>query len=124
MYGDYPQIMKDIVGQRLPTFTTAQKAKLKNSAHFVGLNYYTSTFSNHLEKPDYSKPRWKQDSLISWERKLFSSLLPETGTKTNQSKEMLFVFGSTRTGQNTQEPRSGSIRSRNLGIQNVRILTN
>lgn len=75
MYGDYPQIMKDIVGHRLPTFTTAQKAKLKNSAHFVGLNYYTSTFSNHLEKPDNSKPRWKQDSLISWERKLFSSLL-------------------------------------------------
>ncbi|CAN7051061.1 unnamed protein product [Brassica oleracea var. botrytis] len=69
MYGDYPQIMKDIVGHRLPQFTTAQKAKLKNSAHFVGLNYYTSTFANHVENPDHSKPRWKQDSLISWEPK-------------------------------------------------------
>ncbi|XP_013615824.1 PREDICTED: beta-glucosidase 22-like, partial [Brassica oleracea var. oleracea] len=61
--------MKDIVGHRLPQFTTAQKAKLKNSAHFVGLNYYTSTFANHVENPDHSKPRWKQDSLISWEPK-------------------------------------------------------
>nr|VDC73037.1 unnamed protein product [Brassica rapa] len=69
MYGDYPQIMKDIVGHRLPQFTAAQKAKLKNSAHFVGLNYYTSTFANHVENPDHSKPRWKQDSLISWEPK-------------------------------------------------------
>ncbi|RID71340.1 hypothetical protein BRARA_C03281, partial [Brassica rapa] len=64
IYGDYPQIMKDIVGHRLPKFTDAQKAKLKNSADFVGLNYYTSVFSNHLEKPDPSKPRWMQDSLI------------------------------------------------------------
>ncbi|ESQ49148.1 hypothetical protein EUTSA_v10020507mg [Eutrema salsugineum] len=68
-YGDYPQIMKDIVGHRLPKFTDQQKAKLKNSADFVGLNYYTSVFSNHLEKPDYSKPRWMQDSLINWESK-------------------------------------------------------
>ncbi|KAL0650112.1 hypothetical protein Bca4012_092803 [Brassica carinata] len=67
-FGDYPQIMKDIVGHRLPKFTNAQKAKLKDSTDFVGLNYYTSKFSNHLEKPDYSKPRWMQDSLISWER--------------------------------------------------------
>ena len=71
MYGDYPQIMKDIVGHRLPKFTDAQKAKLKNSADFVGLNYYTSVFSNHLEKPDPSKPRWMQDSLINWESKPF-----------------------------------------------------
>ncbi|CAN7055847.1 unnamed protein product [Brassica oleracea var. botrytis] len=68
-FGDYPQIMKDIVGHRLPKFTNAQKAKLKDSTDFVGLNYYTSKFSNHLEKPDYSKPRWMQDSLISWETK-------------------------------------------------------
>ncbi|CAH8391349.1 unnamed protein product [Eruca vesicaria subsp. sativa] len=75
MYGDYPQIMKDIVGHRLPQFTTEQKAKLKNSAHFVGLNYYSSIFSNHIENPDHSKPVWKQDSLISWQRKGLRSLL-------------------------------------------------
>jgi beta-glucosidase len=67
--GDYPQIMKDLLGYRLPQFTAAQKAKLKDSTDFVGLNYYTSTFSNYNEKPDPSKPSWKQDSLVSWEPK-------------------------------------------------------
>jgi len=63
--------MKDLLGYRLPQFTAAQKAKLKDSTDFVGLNYYTSTFSNYNEKPDPSKPSWKQDSLVSWERKFF-----------------------------------------------------
>ncbi|KAH0914609.1 hypothetical protein HID58_029055, partial [Brassica napus] len=35
-------IMKDIFGHRLPKFTNAHKAKLKDSTDFVGLNYYTS----------------------------------------------------------------------------------
>lgn len=74
-FGDYPQIMKDIVGHRLPKFTTDQKAKLKDSTDFVGLNYYTSAFSNYLEKPDHTKPRFLQDSLVSWESKFFFSNL-------------------------------------------------
>jgi beta-glucosidase len=68
-FGDYPQIMKDLLGHRLPKFTSSQKAKLKDSTDFVGLNYYTSTFSNHNEKPDPSTPSWKQDSLVAWEPK-------------------------------------------------------
>ena len=86
MYGDYPQIMKDIVGHRLPKFTDAQKAKLKNSADFVGLNYYTSVFSNHLEKPDPSKPRWMQDSLINWESKF------KNGYFRRKSDNILSIF--------------------------------
>lgn len=77
--------MKDIVGHRLPKFTTEQKAKLKDSTDFVGLNYYTSVFSNHLEKPDPSKPRWMQDSLITWECKFVFPLLNRT-KKTNGNK--------------------------------------
>ncbi|VVA96964.1 unnamed protein product [Arabis nemorensis] len=69
MKGDYPAIMKEIVGPRLPQFTQKQKEKLKNSADFVGINYYSSVFSNHVEKPDPSKPMFKQDSLITWEGK-------------------------------------------------------
>ncbi|KAJ4872712.1 Beta-glucosidase 19 [Raphanus sativus] len=38
-FGDYPQSMKDAVEARLPRFTKAQKAKLKGSADFVGINY-------------------------------------------------------------------------------------
>lgn len=67
-HGDYPQSMKDHVGHRLPKFTEAQKQKLKNSADFVGINYYTSLFALHDEEPDPSKPSWQSDSLIDWER--------------------------------------------------------
>jgi len=78
MFGDYPQTMKDIVGHRLPKFTTEQIAKLKNSADFVGINYYTSTFSKHLEKPNHAEPKFKQDSLVEWKSKFFFlTYLPE-----------------------------------------------
>ncbi|ESO98170.1 hypothetical protein LOTGIDRAFT_239074 [Lottia gigantea] len=51
--GDYPQIMKDLIlnkthqlspGQpsRLPTFTEPEKADNKDSADFLGLNFYSS----------------------------------------------------------------------------------
>ncbi|VVA95435.1 unnamed protein product [Arabis nemorensis] len=66
-YGDYPQSMKDHVGHRLPKFTEAQKEKLKNSADFVGINYYTSMFALHDEEPNPSQPSWQSDSLIDYE---------------------------------------------------------
>ncbi|KAA8520275.1 hypothetical protein F0562_014531 [Nyssa sinensis] len=55
-YGDYPQIMRSLVGNRLPKFTTMQSQMLKNSYDFLGINYYTSNyaanavFSNNMEQ--------------------------------------------------------------------------
>ena len=69
-YGDYPQSMKDAVGARLPKFTKAQKAKLKGSADFVGINYYSSFYAKASEKPDYRQPSWATDSLVEFERKI------------------------------------------------------
>ncbi|CAA7041604.1 unnamed protein product [Microthlaspi erraticum] len=89
--GEYPQIMIDIVGDRLPRFNATQKKKLINSTDFVGLNYYYSQFSNHLEKPDYSKPYWKQDSLIHWEEK--SVLNQSIGSKPLTSALSVFSGG-------------------------------
>ncbi|KAL4159051.1 hypothetical protein PRNP1_004822 [Phytophthora ramorum] len=43
-YGDYPQIMKDRCGDRLPKFTEEQKKLLKGSSDFFGLNNYSSNF--------------------------------------------------------------------------------
>jgi beta-glucosidase len=40
--GDYPQVMKDRVGERLPTFSPEEKALLKGSSDFFGLNHYTT----------------------------------------------------------------------------------
>ncbi|KAF4040332.1 Glycosyl hydrolase family 1 [Phytophthora infestans] len=43
--GDYPQIMKDRLGDRLPVFTEEQKKLLKGSSDFFGLNNYSSAFA-------------------------------------------------------------------------------
>lgn len=43
--GDYPQVMKDRVGERLPQFTDEEKDLLKGSSDFFGLNHYTTMFA-------------------------------------------------------------------------------
>ncbi|KAL5058487.1 hypothetical protein RYX36_030091 [Vicia faba] len=45
--GDYPRIMKEFVGNRLPKFTKKEKQMLKGSTNFIGINYYTSHFARH-----------------------------------------------------------------------------
>lgn len=42
--GDYPKIMKEIAGNRLPNFTREEKRLLKGSCDFLGINHYTTLF--------------------------------------------------------------------------------
>ena len=46
--GDYPQSMKDGVGRRMPSFTREEKALIKGSSDFFGLNHYTTMYASHL----------------------------------------------------------------------------
>ncbi|CAK9186966.1 unnamed protein product [Ilex paraguariensis] len=48
IYGDYPFIMKALVGDNLPTFTDDQKVLVQGSYDFIGVNYYTSSYANAL----------------------------------------------------------------------------
>jgi beta-glucosidase len=41
VYGDYPPIMKNRAGARLPNVTAEQSEKLSGSFDFIGLNHYT-----------------------------------------------------------------------------------
>ncbi|KAL2633834.1 hypothetical protein R1flu_005313 [Riccia fluitans] len=41
-FGDYPSLMRQYVGDRLPQFTEAERSLLNNSLDFVGLNHYTT----------------------------------------------------------------------------------
>ncbi|UZR99307.1 GH1 family beta-glucosidase [Chondrinema litorale] len=41
-FGDYPQVMKERVQERLPSFTEEEKEMLKGSSDFFGLNHYTT----------------------------------------------------------------------------------
>jgi len=43
VFGDYPKVMKDLVGDRLPTFTPDESEQLKGSYDLFMLNHYAST---------------------------------------------------------------------------------
>lgn len=55
-FGEYPKSMQERLGDKLPVFSQKDKALLRNSLDFVGLNHYTSRFVSHLtnkEQNDY-----------------------------------------------------------------------
>lgn len=45
--GDYPKVMKDRLGDRLPGFSPEEKTMLKDSSDFFGLNHYTTMYAAH-----------------------------------------------------------------------------
>lgn len=44
--GDYPELMKAVVGDRLPVFTEDEKKLLLHSSDFFGLNHYSTTYGS------------------------------------------------------------------------------
>ena len=46
--GDYPFIMRALVGDRLPQFTQEQSEIMKGSFDFLGLNYYTTNYAKSI----------------------------------------------------------------------------
>lgn len=44
--GDYPAVMRERVGDRLPVFTDEERAMLRGSQDFFGLNHYTTMFAS------------------------------------------------------------------------------
>ena len=46
MFGDYPEVMKKIVGSCLPPFTEVQSELIKGSLDFIGINHYYSLYVN------------------------------------------------------------------------------
>ncbi|CAA7043660.1 unnamed protein product [Microthlaspi erraticum] len=46
-FGDYPDVMKRIVGKRLPSFTEEESRLVKDSSEFLGVIHYTPTCIAH-----------------------------------------------------------------------------
>eukprot|EP01018_Ginkgo_biloba_P003114 Gb_13349 [translate_table: standard] len=44
-FGDYPKIMREIVGSRLPSFTAKQTEQLIRSFDFFGINHYSTLYA-------------------------------------------------------------------------------
>ncbi|WP_298474438.1 GH1 family beta-glucosidase [uncultured Maribacter sp.] len=43
--GDYPEVMKERLGERLPVFTPEEKKIIKGTSDFFGLNHYTTMYA-------------------------------------------------------------------------------
>ncbi|CAI5740434.1 unnamed protein product [Hyaloperonospora brassicae] len=54
--GDYPQVMKDRCGLRLPKFTDDEKALLKGSSDFFGLNHYGLNYAEPSDEYEAAIP--------------------------------------------------------------------
>lgn len=48
-FGDYPAVMRERVGERLPEFTAAEKELIKGSSDFFGLNHYNTMYASQVE---------------------------------------------------------------------------
>ncbi|QCE09134.1 cyanogenic beta-glucosidase-like [Vigna unguiculata] len=57
--GKYPEIMRDLVGKRLPEFTKQESKLLAGSFDFLGLNYYTTYYVSDAPK---TRPNYDTDS--------------------------------------------------------------
>lgn len=57
VYGDYPELMKRIVGSRLPKFTKEQSEMIRGTADFIGINHYTSVYVSDRSNSADTGPR-------------------------------------------------------------------
>ncbi len=67
--GDYPEMMRQMVGDRLPEFTSEQKQLLLGSFDFLGLNHYTTRFYTMIDSPESDLAK----SMNGGSRQLFDS---------------------------------------------------
>lgn len=49
VFGRYPPVMRERLGDRLPYFTAVESEELRGSADFLGLNYYSSFLASKPE---------------------------------------------------------------------------
>ncbi|QCD88440.1 lactase-phlorizin hydrolase [Vigna unguiculata] len=63
--GDYPKSMRSLVRTRLPKFTADQARQLIGSFDFIGLNYYSTTYSSDAPQLSNANPSYITDSLVT-----------------------------------------------------------
>jgi beta-glucosidase len=62
--------MRSLIKDRLPYFTDDEKEKLVGSYDIMGINYYTSRFSKHIDiSPKYSPVLNTDDAYAAQESK-------------------------------------------------------
>ncbi|KAL6182585.1 hypothetical protein ACLB2K_044004 [Fragaria x ananassa] len=61
VYGDYPKSMRELVKERLPSFSAQEQSLIKGCLDFVGINYYTSSYARHKTPPPLEQFRYSFD---------------------------------------------------------------
>lgn len=54
VYGRYPEIMRERVGNRLPRFSEDEAEMVKGSFDFIGLNYYSGKYAVSTDDVNHS----------------------------------------------------------------------
>lgn len=73
VHGEYPKTMQNIVGNRLPKFTTEEIKMVKGSIDYVGINHYTTFYAyDHVSK--LKALAYQQDQNCGFASKIFTSL--------------------------------------------------
>lgn len=77
VFGEYPAIMRERLGDRLPEFTPEQKKLLKGSADFLGLNHYTTHYASRSTEVENAVDSEDGNGGMSEDQNLVLSLDPE-----------------------------------------------
>ncbi|KAM2651209.1 hypothetical protein EV1_015122 [Malus domestica] len=69
VFGKYPQSMRELVKERLPTFSAEEKSLVKGNLGFLGINYYESVHAKYRPPPpaenlSYSFDSWAEEKDI------------------------------------------------------------
>ncbi|GLT96883.1 hypothetical protein SLE2022_144750 [Rubroshorea leprosula] len=64
VYGDYPRIMREMVGSRLPNFTKEQSKVIKGSIDFLGVNYYAASYADDSKSDRGANLSYTTDSHV------------------------------------------------------------
>ncbi|KAK6147487.1 hypothetical protein DH2020_018399 [Rehmannia glutinosa] len=64
--GDYPAVMRERVGHRLPTFNAEETKLVKGSYDFIGMNYYTSNYAAYKATPPGTRPTYYTDQEVDF----------------------------------------------------------
>ncbi|KAM4082571.1 hypothetical protein ACJW30_11G185300 [Castanea mollissima] len=94
IFGDYPEIMRVLVGTRLPIFTESQSKMLKGSLDFLGVNYYTARYADDSTSSSSVNLSYTTDSLVNLTITLFNATAEKDGIPIGQptAADWLFVY--------------------------------
>lgn len=73
--GEYPRMMRGLVGKRLPKFSEEEERLVKGSYDFLGLNYYTAYYAAHAPAFYNAPPNYLTDSIANATSQYFSYIL-------------------------------------------------